>query len=142
MSAAENRATISRLYEEVFKDWNVSLIDELFSPSFVDHLLNRPAGNGPKGPASVHQLYETLRSAFPDLTFNVHDIVADGDKVAVRWRWNCTHLGSFRGIPPTGRKCEVDGMAIYRLVDGLIEERWVSTNLDKLAQELGSSRDQ
>jgi steroid delta-isomerase-like uncharacterized protein len=136
MSAIENKANIIRLYEEVFKDWNVALIDELFSPSFKDHLLNRPGGGGATGPGAVHGLYDGLRSAFPDLTFEAHDIIAEEDKVVVRWSWNCTHLGNFRGTPATGRKARVEGIAVYRLDKGKIVERWVSTNLDALAYAL------
>ena len=142
MHATENKAKIAKLYEEVFRDWNVALIDELFSPSFTDHLLNRPTAGGVTGPGAVHGLYEALRSAFPDLIFQVHDIIAEGDKVVVRWSWNCTHLGDFRGIPPTGRKARVEGIAVYRLYDGKIDERWVSTNLDALARALSEPAEQ
>ncbi len=136
MSATENRVIIETLYDQVFKRWNVALIDELFAPSFRDHLLNRPDAEGPTGPGAVHELYRLLRSAFPDLTFEVHDIFADGDRVVVRWSWTCTHLGEFRGLPATGRKARVEGIAIYRLNGGKIIERWVSTNLDELIRRL------
>lgn len=136
MSATDNKAIIERLYEEVFKRWNVALIEELFHSSFTDHLLNRPDAEGPTGPRAVHELYGFLRGAFPDLAFEVHDIVAENDRVVVRWSWSCTHLGDFRGLPATGRKASVEGIAIYRLEGGKIMERWVSTNLDALVRRL------
>lgn len=141
MSAEENKAVIARLYEEVFRNWRTSLIDELFRPDFSDHMLNLDSGESPSGPHAVHQLYGNLRNAFPDLAYQVHDIIAEDDKVVVRWTWTCTHLGNFRDIDPTGKKAEVAGIAIYRLIDERIVERWVSTNLDQLAQNLGAEHD-
>jgi steroid delta-isomerase-like uncharacterized protein len=143
MSAETNKAKVLKLYRDLFRDWDMSLIDELFSPSFVDHVLNRRVGDDydVTGPKTVHELYGLLHSAFPDLVFQVHDVIAEGDKVVVRWSWTCTHLGEFLGIPPTGKKADVSGMAIYRLKDGKIAERWVSTNLDGLIQKLAAEGD-
>jgi steroid delta-isomerase-like uncharacterized protein len=143
MSAEANKSIILKLYQDLFRDWDISLIDKHFSPSFVDHLLNRSVGDDydVTGPKTVHELYEFLRSAFPDLVFHVHDVIAQGDRVVVRWSWTCTHLGEFVGIPPTGKKAEISGIAIYRLEDGNIAERWVSTNLDGLIQKLAAESD-
>lgn len=141
MSAKANKKILTRLYRDLFVNWDESLIDELFSTSFVDHLLNRRAGSDHDvtGPKAVHQLYDMLRSAFPDLVFRVEDMIAEDDKVLVRWTWTCTHSGEFAGLSPTGRKNEVSGMAIYRLEDGQIAERWVSTNLDRLIAKLSDA---
>lgn len=141
MSAEANKSVVTRLYRDLFVHWDVSLIDELFSASFVDHLLNRRAGSDldVTGPEAVHQLYNMLRSAFPDLVFRVDDMIAEDDKVLVRWTWTCTHLGEFAGLAPTGTKNEVAGMALYRLEDGQIVERWVSTNLDRLIAKLSDA---
>ncbi len=143
MSAEANKAIVTRLYRDLFEHWNVSLIEELFSASFIDHLLNRRAGSDydVTGPEAVHQLYDMLRSSFPDLVFRVDDMIAEDDKVLVRWTWTCTHLGEFAGLAPTGQKHDVMGMALYRLENGQIAERWVSTNLDRLIAKLSDATD-
>lgn len=108
MSAEANRAIVTRLYRDLFEHWDVSLIDELFSASFIDHLLNRRAGSDydVTGPETVHQLYDMLRNAFPDLVFRVDDMIAGEDTVQVRWTWTCTHLGEFAGLAPTREQVE------------------------------------
>ena len=79
----------------------------------------------PPGPEGFRQFYARLRSAFPDLRYTVDDLIAEGDKVVVRWTWSCTHTSVFRGIAPTGKQATVTGMAIYCLAGGKIVERWV-----------------
>jgi len=133
VSSDDNKAIIRRLYDELFRAWNLSLIDELVAPEFVGHEM--PAGTLP-GPEGFRQLYARLRSAFPDLRYSVDDLIAEDDKVVVRWTWTCTHMGIFRGIAPTGRQSSVPGVAIYRLAGGKIVERWVEMSMDELLQRL------
>ena len=135
MSAADNKAVIRRLYNEVFQGWHLSVIDDLVAPDFVGHEM--PAGT-PPGPEGFRQFYARLRSAFPDLRYTIDDLLAEGDKVVVRWTWSCTHAGVFRGIVPTGRRATVTGMAIYRLAGGKIVERWVELSMHRLLQELSA----
>jgi hypothetical protein len=71
----------------------------------------------------------------------VDDLIAEGDKVVVRWRLLGTHKGDFRGIAPTGRAIALKGIAIYRVKDGKLMERWVVSDLHGLLEEIrGSSR--
>ena len=135
MSAADNKALIRRLYDEVFRAWHLSVIDELVAPDFVGHEM--PAGT-PPGPEGFRQFYARARSAFPDMRYTVHDLIAEGDKVVVRWTWSGTHTGVFRGIAPTGRPVTVTGMAIYRLAGGRIVERWVELSMQGLLQQLSA----
>jgi predicted ester cyclase len=133
MSAADNKAIIRRLYDEVFQAWQLSVINDLVAPKFVGHEM--PAGT-PPGLEGFRQCYAGLRSAFPDLRYTVDDLIAEGDMVVVRWTWSCTHIGVFRNIAPTGRQAVVTGMAIYRLVGGKIVERWVELGMHRLLHQL------
>ncbi|MFC1795246.1 ester cyclase, partial [Planctomycetota bacterium] len=63
-------------------------------------------------------------AAFPDFRVTTHNIIAEGDKVAIRWTVNGTHLGELMGVPPTERPVEFTGSTIYRFVDGKIVENW------------------
>ncbi len=65
-----------------------------------------------------------VRTAFPDLRVSVKDIIASGDRVAVRRRLSGTHVGDYLGIPGTGREVEYTGTEIYRIADGKIVESW------------------
>ena len=136
MSVENNKALIRRLYEEVFVKWNLDLVDELVGPEFVGHEM--PPGT-PRGPVGFKQFYGSLRSAFPDLRYVVDDVIAEGDKVVVRWTWQCTHEGDFMGIAPTGKRVWVTGIAIYRIAGGKCVERWVELGLLGLLEVLGAA---
>ena len=134
--AAANKALLRRFYEEVYVDWNMALVDEVVSPAFTSH--DWPEGS--TGPQAFRDYYSAIRSAVPDARYEVDDLIADGDRVAVRWRLLGTHLGDFRGIAATGRAIVLRGIAIYRLDDGKLMERWVVSDLHGLVEEIQSPR--
>jgi steroid delta-isomerase-like uncharacterized protein len=78
-----------------------------------------------------------LLAAFPDSRFPVDDVIAEGDKVAVRHRLQGTHQADFQGIPPTGKKVEINGIVIFRLENGVIAEAWLNADLMGMLQQLG-----
>ena len=136
MSVDENKALVRRLYAEVFAAWNLDVVDQLIGPGFIGHEM--PPGT-PPGPVGFKQFYGWLRSAFPDLRYTVEDVVAEGDRVVVRWTWRCTHKGEFMGIAATGKQATVTGIAIYRVAGGKCTERWVELGLLSLLQQLGAA---
>ena len=133
MDPQENKRVIHRLYREVFAEWNLAVIEELISADFLGH--GMPAGT-PRGPEGIRQFYARMRAAFPDLWYWVEDMVAESDKVAVRWRWEGTHDGVFRDIPPTGKRVSLTGIVIYRLDGGKVVERWVEVGMENLLRQL------
>jgi predicted ester cyclase len=135
--AATNKELIRRFYKEVYVDWNMALVDELVSPEFISH--DWPEG-GPTGPRAFREYYAAIRSAVPDARYEVDDLIAEGDRVVVRWRLLGTHKGNFRGIAPTGLPITLKGIAIYRLQDRKLMERWVVSDLHGLLEEIGAVR--
>jgi C-1 hydroxylase len=89
------------------------------------------------GPADVYALMGSFMSAFPDLRFEVEDLVADGDLVAARMRARATHCGEFMGLPPTGRQVSVLVMGQVRVAEGRIVEHWNVMDEVHLLQQLG-----
>jgi steroid delta-isomerase-like uncharacterized protein len=69
--------------------------------------------------------------------FTVEDLIAEGDKVVGRWTFRGTHRGDFMGIPPTGKKVSIMGIAIYRIARGKIAEAWVAWDAMGLMHQLG-----
>jgi len=124
--AAANKELLRRFYNEVYVDWNMELVDTVVSPRFTSH--DWPE-DGPIGPEAFRSYYSAIRSALPDARYAVDDMVAEGDRVVVRWRLLGTHEGAFRGIPPTGRPIVLKGIAIYRVRNGTLMERWVVSDL-------------
>jgi steroid delta-isomerase-like uncharacterized protein len=134
--AAANKALVRRFYKDVYVEWNMALVDEVVSPRFTSH--DWP-DDGPSGPMAFRDYYAAIRSAVPDARYEVDDLIAEGDRVVVRWRLLGTHEGDFGGIPPTGKAIELKGIAIYRLESGMLMERWVVSDLHGLLVEIGRS---
>jgi predicted ester cyclase len=132
-----NKKIIQRLYKEILEDWNMPLADELVANQFTSH--DWPKGS-PSGQEAFRNYYSNvIRSVLPDARYEVDDMIAEGDKVVVRWRLLGTHKGNFLDISPTGRWVTLKGIAIYRLEDSKVTERWVVTDLHGLLQKLKES---
>jgi predicted ester cyclase len=129
----QNTRIVRRLYDELFTKWNLAVIDEAFSPDYLGHEM---APGTPRGPEGVKRLYARFREGLPDLRFTVEDLIAGGDRVVVRWRANATHGGVVQGIAPTGAPVSFEGIAIYRLSNGKVVERWVVADRAGLLDQL------
>jgi steroid delta-isomerase-like uncharacterized protein len=79
-----------------------------------------------------------VTNAFPDLHHEIEDMVAERDKVAVRFNVTGIHKGEFQGIPPTGKKVSFGAMDFITLIDGKISEDWLSVDMIGLMQQIGA----
>jgi steroid delta-isomerase-like uncharacterized protein len=135
MSTEQNKALVHRLIEEVFNRGNISLVDELMAPDFVEHE-ELPPGI-PPGREAPKQMTTIFRSAFPDFKATIDDIVAEGDKVVIRQTWSGTHKGEFMGIPPTGKSVSFGVIDIIRIAGGKFVEHWGQMDSMGMMQQLG-----
>ncbi len=132
MSTEEHKALLRQAYEAV-NQGNLTAFFELFTPDFVLH-------NGSmtiQGLEAFKPLEAMLLTALPDIHYTVEDLVAEGDKVAVRLTVTGTHRGVSMGISPTGKHTTVTESAISRIVGGKIAEHWSETDMLGLLQQLG-----
>jgi steroid delta-isomerase-like uncharacterized protein len=134
--AASNKRIVRRFYSEVFGAWNMAPVDDVVSPEFRSHDWPK---NGPTGPRAFKDYYAAMRSAVPDAHYEVDDLIADGDRVVVRWRLLGTHEGDFAGIAATHRPITLKGIAIYRIEDGKLRERWVVSDLHGALEDVKRS---
>jgi steroid delta-isomerase-like uncharacterized protein len=111
-------------------------IDQL-APDFVINLAELPEPL--RGREVWREGVEQMKRAFPELTGHIEDIFAAGDRVAVRLRFLGTHAGEFLGMPATGRKVEYVSHEFYRVVDGVITEEWICSDMASLLRQLTSS---
>jgi steroid delta-isomerase-like uncharacterized protein len=134
MSAEENKAIVRRFLDEAWNMGELSVLDEICAPSYVYH---DPANPQVTNLEAYKQYIAAVRAAAPDLQFTAEDVLAEGDKVAVRWTFRGTAENEFQGIPPTGEQLAFTGMNIYRLSQGKIAENW--SNWDTLGwlQQVG-----
>jgi predicted ester cyclase len=116
-----NKALIERLHEEVLNTGDLTPIEELVHPEYLNH---NAAEGVPRGRDGFRHTVRFLRDGFPDLRFALDDVIAEGDRVVVRCRFEGTQDGPFMGIPPTGRRVSVQHIHIYRVQDGMVAEHW------------------
>ena len=134
MFIAAHKALMRRLYEEAFNQGNLSVVDELFSPTFRD--LSTPAQS--PGVEGVKSYISAVREGFPDIHIAVADMIAEADKIAVRTVWRGTHLGVYEDIAPTGKQVTRTMIQLFTIVDGKIALEWVEgTGLAKAIREQG-----
>lgn len=137
VSEADNKALIRRWFEEVWNQGRERLVEQLRSPNTVSTGLGE-AGGERRGNESFRAFYSNMRRAFPDLRIRIEDIIAEGDKVAVRITAEGTHREDGFGASATGRRITFGGIIMVRVANGQIAESW--NNLDQLGllQQIGA----
>ena len=81
------------------------------------------------------QLYNAYVTAFPDCHFTVDDLVAEGDKVSMRYTFTGTHDGQLQDVAPTGKRVTVCGVFVGCIVGGkVVEDRTVWDTLGLMRQ--------
>jgi predicted ester cyclase len=135
-----NKAIVRRMYEEVFNRRNLALADELAAPESITHediSHEAPPGMAASGPDALRQVVQLLTVAFPDHHTTIEDLIAEGDKVAVRTTFSGTHQGAYLGIAPTGRPCTQQQIHIVRITDGKVTEHWAIRDDLGMMRQLG-----
>jgi len=135
MSTEQNKALVRQLVEEVINQGNISMIDELLIPDFVEHE-ELPPGI-PPGREAPKVLFTVLRSAFPDLKATIEHLIAEGDEVVLHMTWTGTHEGEFMGIPPTGKRISINVIDILGIAEGKFVEHWGVMDSMAMMQQLG-----
>jgi steroid delta-isomerase-like uncharacterized protein len=130
-----NNALVRRAVEEVWNRGNFAIVDELVASDLVIHAST--PGDEIHGPEGVRQFYAALHAAFPDIHFTIEDQIAEGDRVVTRWSARATHAGEYQGIPPTGKRLQLTGIDIDRIVGGKVVECWPITDELSLLRQLG-----
>ena len=133
MTTAANKTLVRRLIEEAWNRGNLAVINELVSPDYILHI-DAP---GPPGREGYKQAVEMHRAAWSDFRLTIEDLVAEGDKVAMRGTLRGVHEGEYMGIPPTGKQATWGAISIRRIEGGKIAEEWVELDMLGLMQQLG-----
>ena len=137
MSAEENKTVVRRFVEEVVNRHNLDAVDELFADKYILHLAGNPEPI--RGRQNVKHTAAMFRAAFPDWSDTIEDIIAEGEKVMLRWTERGTHQGEFQGMPATGRQVTLTGIDLLRLFEGRIAEQWVQADMLGFMGQLGKA---
>ena len=137
MSIEANKALIQKWVDNVLNTRDVSdqsLAYQLVATDFVGHFAGQPPIHGLE---VYRQFGSQYFSAFPDLRITPEDLVAEGDKVTMRYDWRGTHKGELMGIPATGKQVTTSGISILRVANGKIAEQWDSFDNLGMLQQIG-----
>ena len=132
---ADIKAAQRRFVEEYQTKGDVSVAEEMLADDFVDHT---PFGEIPGTREGVMQLFAMLRQAFPDLRAEIHDLLADGDRVVTRKTFHGTHQGDFMGMPPTGKQVAWDVIDIVEHRNDKMVAHWNVVDAFSLMMQLGA----
>jgi steroid delta-isomerase-like uncharacterized protein len=128
----ENKAIAKRAFEEILGQGHFALAEQLYAKDFVNHGIHRDA--------SLQEDQAALKGwhrAFSDIAIVPAKLIAEGDLVAIYWIAHGTNTGTGNGLPATGKKAELAGITIWRIVDGKIKEEWSAFDQLSMMQQLG-----
>ncbi len=131
---AANKAVVQRFNREVFERGDEAAFRELVAPDFVNR--TAPPGTPPGPEGFLQMINQVLRPAFADLRVEIHDQLAEGDKVSTRKTLRGIHRGPIFGIPPTGRAVAIEVIDIVRVCDGRYVEHWGINTLSAVLAQL------
>jgi predicted ester cyclase len=127
MSVEENKAIARRFFEEL--PGSIDFLDEIVASDVVL--------DGDRGLDALKHTASEWATGFPDGKYVVEDMVAEGDKVAVRWSFTGTHTGEWFGLPPTNKQVTFGGTHTLRIADGKIVEQRGHQNFFGFYRQIG-----
>jgi steroid delta-isomerase-like uncharacterized protein len=131
----DNKALVRRIIDEAWNHGRLAVVDETFAPDYEEHNPRpgqEPGIDGYKGGILM------LRAAFPDLSLDLRDVIAEGDRVAVLYTLRGTHEGELMGVPASGQRVSSEGMVFARFRAGRVIERWGVQDMLTLLQQIGA----
>jgi steroid delta-isomerase-like uncharacterized protein len=118
MTLETNKALVRRFIAEIFERGRVEAVDELVADDFIGHTW----GNADKD--GLKQTMDRVAKALADVHFTIDDMVAEGDRVAVRVTASARQVGESFGLAPSGRTYTIGEIHIFRIRDGQVTEHW------------------
>jgi steroid delta-isomerase-like uncharacterized protein len=134
MSAEENKTVVRQVFDAV----NAGDVDGILALVSDDITVHTSVPGIPPGREGFRQFVGVFLTAFPEQHTELHDLVAEGDRVAVLHTHHVIHGGEFAGLPATGKQASVDGLELFRVRDGRVAEMWHHDDLLSLLQQLGA----
>jgi steroid delta-isomerase-like uncharacterized protein len=137
MSVEENVQTMRRWFQEVWNQGKTRTIYNLLAPNAIARG-QEGAEAELRGPDEFERFVNKIRSAFPDITVTIEDILGVGDKVVIRWSATMTHTGDGLGLRASGKSVRIRGISIARIQGGKIMEGWDNWDQLGMLQQIGA----
>ena len=134
------KTILSNFLEDI---WNRGLEDKLSEYLGPEYVIHHDPGDAWHGKTldidGFRQRLLVSRAPFPDQRFDIQDMLEDGDKIAISWLWQATHVGELAGIPATGRVIHMSGLTIYSFSGDRLSGHWQMVDRLGVFQQLSAS---
>ena len=130
MSVEENKAIARRLIEEGWTKGDIGILDEIYADDIV-------TGTDSYSLEAYKKICVGFFAAFPERSYIIHDMIAEGDKVVVQITLCTTHKGKWAGVLPTNNQLEHSGAVIFRIAGDKIVEDQQFDNMLSFWRQLG-----
>jgi steroid delta-isomerase-like uncharacterized protein len=128
------KAVARRFFQEVVNEGRLEVIEEVTTDGFVEH---ETIPGAPEGREAVVWFVRSFREGVPDLTAEIEDLIAEGDRLAVRSTWSGTHQGELFGMPATGKRFSMDVIDVVRFEGDRVAEHWGVSDVAGMMQQVG-----
>jgi steroid delta-isomerase-like uncharacterized protein len=135
----QNKTLVRRVFEECWNRGDLTRLDEIMTRDYAEHDPNQENFGADFGRGSDYyrNLNRFYRTVFPDLHFEIEDLIAEEDRVVARWTSTGTHRGDLMEIPPSGKRVRVRGISVHRIANGKLVETWVNWDAFGMLKQLG-----
>jgi steroid delta-isomerase-like uncharacterized protein len=134
MTLEENKDIARRFIQRVFVEADPAAVDELASEDFMPHSW----GQMPPGRDSLKAAQKRVTQGISDARMTIEDLIAEGDKVAVRLISHGRHTGEFMGVPASAKEYDISETHIFRITGGKVVEHWLNADMLGLMQQIGA----
>lgn len=131
---SEANKALLRQYIGFYNSRSWDQLKALLTEDYVHH-----ANSDELTPEQFVRGSEWIIAGIPDFTVEVLDMVAEGDRVAVRYLGTGTHEASMLGEAPTSKRIALHGITLFRFLDGRIAEDWEAIDYDDLNKQIGAT---
>lgn len=125
------KAVLAEFAEVVFKKKDFSRLDELMHKNYIQH--NPLVAQGSAG---FKDFFSAWFAASPDFSYDLKQIVSEGDRVWAYGTYSGTHNAKWLGIPATGKPYKFDAVDIFRIENGRLAEHWDVLDVYSLFKQL------
>ena len=130
-----NKQIVQTYFNEAWNKGHLDVLDSILSENYINHTPSTP--NPPRGPAGLKPIITAIRAGFPDLHYEIKDIIVTNDRAVARVVMTGTQTGTLFGIAPTGKHVEVNQINIEKIENGKITEHWRVTDELAMMKRLG-----
>lgn len=131
----KNKSLLRRMVDEIVIRGNLDRMEDFFAPNHVVHDPANPARDGSIN--GMKHFFEMSGKIFKVKEYLIDEMIAENDLVVYRWTMKSDHIGTFMGVPSTGKEITTTGMEMFRLMDGKIAETWIISDISAIMGQLG-----